>query len=77
MYTGEREKEADPLPPDHSKIERLRFRVLQAAFLKLIYAVLLSVFGELTSVDLQLLGELFDSQLEVFHAFLNQDCLVT
>jgi hypothetical protein len=46
-------------------------RVLQAAFLKLVDAVLLPVFGELISVDLQLLRELFNSQLEVFHAFLN------
>jgi hypothetical protein len=45
--------------------------IFQAAFLKLVDAVLLPVFGELVSVDLQLLRELFNCQLEVFHAFFN------
>lgn len=51
-------------------------RVLQAALLKFVDAVLLPVFGEFISVDLQLLRELFNSQLEVFHSFLDQDCLI-
>lgn len=32
MHPEQREKEADPLPPDPSEIERLRLGILQVAF---------------------------------------------